>query len=351
MPDRIDWKLLDRYLSGEASDAERETVRVWLDGDPRRADVLETLRTRPMPRDDAAWNVDAAWQRLAPRLDGAPADAAPRVLPFEPARGPARRERWTFAPWRVAAAALLVATGALATWQYARRPTHEPTLGRPIVAQREFVAPNGSRAPITLSDGSRVILAAGSRLRHAGDYGARSRDVWLEGEGYFEVTHDAARPFRVHAGEAVAHDLGTRFVVRAYPELAQVEVLVAEGRVSLRQDRPAADSALLSAGMLGRLERGAAVPTVQQQVDTSAYVGWTRGALVLRGVTLADALPRLERWYDVDLAVGDSALAARRVSASFQDATLDEVLDALTLALGARVTRSGRTITFHATAR
>ncbi len=79
--------------------------------------------------------------------------------------------------------------------------------------------------------------------------------MWLEGEGYFEVTHDARRPFRVHAGDALTEDLGTRFVVRAYPELAAVDVAVAEGVVSLRRHPPrgtrgagAGDSAVIRAG-------------------------------------------------------------------------------------------------------
>ena len=81
---------------------------------------------------------------------------------------------------------------------------------------------------------ARVTLNAGSRLRWRADYGARTREVQLEGEGYFEVRHDGARPFRVHAPGAVAEDLGTRFTVRAYPEGSGVEVAVAEGRVALR---------------------------------------------------------------------------------------------------------------------
>ena len=72
---------------------------------------------------------------------------------------------------------------------------------------------------------------------------------------------------------------------------------------------------------------------------------WTGGSLVLEGLTLTDALPQLERWYDVTITVADSSLARRRVQARFHDETLPQVLDALSLALGAQWQQSGRTIT------
>jgi transmembrane sensor len=210
---------------------------------------------------------------------------------------------------------------------------------------REMVTPNGARSTFTLDDGSRVTLNAGSRLQWAADFGARARDVYLQGEAYFAVTHDAARPFRVHARGAVAHDLGTRFTVRAYPELPRVEVVVAEGSVSLRRNRgETRDSAILAAGQLGRIG-DTGPPTIESNVAVERWTAWTGGSLVLDGLTLAEALPQLDRWYDARIVVVDSALARRRVTARFHDETLPQMLDALTLALGARWRQSGRSIT------
>jgi transmembrane sensor len=232
---------------------------------------------------------------------------------------------------------------------------------------RELVAPRGSRTTDTLPDGSRVTLHAGSRLRYAAALGATAgaRDVELEGEGYFEVTHDARRPFRVRAGEALAQDLGTRFVVRAYPELDEVEVVVEEGLVSLHRvqaptrgatptvARPAAsaDSAVLRPGQLGRLARRGGAPTVEPAGDLSRWTGWRTGTLALDGGTLDQALPRFERWYDVDVVLADQRLASRQVVARFRNESLPQALDQLALVLGARYTRAGRTVTFHARTR
>ena len=68
---------------------------------------------------------------------------------------------------------------------------------------------------------------------------------------------------------------------------------------------------------------------------------------MLDGLTLEEALPQLERWFDVEIRVADPALASRRIFARFRDETLTQVLDALSLALGTRYDRSGRVVTLH----
>jgi transmembrane sensor len=239
------------------------------------------------------------------------------------------------------AAGVVLVVGALA-WRMLAGPA---SIGTGALAVREVVTPNGSRNTFTLDDGSRVTLNAGSRLRWAPDFGARTRDVHLEGEAYFVVTHDTTRPFRVHVRGGVAHDLGTRFTVRAYPELPQIEVAVAEGAVSLRRDTIAAtDSAIVRAGQLGRLSESG-VPVVEVDVAMDHWTAWTAGSLVLDGLTLAEAVPRIERWYDATITIADPRLANRHVSARFTHETLPQMLDALTLALGARWQQSGRSIT------
>jgi ferric-dicitrate binding protein FerR (iron transport regulator) len=346
--DRPDWQTIDRYLAGEASPEEEAAVVAWTARAPANAAALEALHARFAARDDAAWDVEAAWGRVRGRM--AAGDEGARVLPLDRARGGgggAARGRRRVA-WRVAAA-LVVAAAGLGTWRAATRGG--PGGGAAVADVTELVAPPGRHLSAPLPDGSRVTLHAGSRLRYAAGLGARGRprDVTLDGEAYFEVTHDAARPFRVRARHAVAEDLGTRFVVRAYAEAPSVEVVVAEGVVALRR-APArgapddAPGAVLRRGQLGRLA-AAGAPTVEPAEDVDRLTGWTAGTLALDG-TLADALPRLERWYDVDVVLADPRLASRRVTARFRDEPLPQALDALAIALGATYTRSGRTVTF-----
>ena len=333
MPEPLDWQLIDRYLAGEASPDEVADVRSRAQADPVWAQALELLRADVAKRSPRQWDTDLAWTRVRPRLTAEPELPAVRSQVVR-----------TNTRWRIAAS-LLVVAGSLATWQIASRlRSRAPNASVAAAAMNEIVTPSGSRNTITLGDGSRVTLNAGSRLRWAHDFGTASRDVYLDGEAYFVAAHDPARPFRVHARDAVAHDLGTRFTVRAYPELPNVEVVVTEGAVSLRHDRPAADSAILATGQLGRLG-ASGPPTVESNVSVERWTAWTGGSLVLDGLTLTEAIPQLERWYDAKITVTDPRLAERHVSARFHDETLPQMLDALALALGARWQQSGRTVT------
>jgi transmembrane sensor len=339
MPKPLDWQLIDRYLAGEASPDEVADVRSRAQADPVWAQALELLRADFAERSRRQWDTDLAWTRMRPRL------TAEQELPTVRSQAAGTRVplHGITTRWRIAAS-LLVVAGSLATWQIVSRLRSRVPNASVAVAMNEIVTPSGSRNTITLGDGSRVTLNAGSRLRWPQDFGTASRDVYLDGEAYFVATHDPARPFRVHARDAVAHDLGTRFTVRAYPELPNVEVVVSEGAVSLRHDRPAADSAILATGQLGRLG-ASGPPTVESNVAVERWTAWTGGSLVLDGLTLTEAIPQLERWYDAKFTITDPRLAERHVSARFHDETLPQMLDALALALGARWQQSGRTVT------
>lgn len=321
-----DWKAIDRYLAGDASPDEQRAVRDWAATDPSRAEMLRQLRAAHADPAREGWDTDAAWAKLSARMRSGPR----RSLPASPT--------WYASPLaRIAAAVLLIAGG------YATVQQLKPGDSRSAV----LTAPNGQRITATLGDGSRLVLNAGSRLRYARDIARSSRDVYLEGEAYFEVTHDSRRPFRVHANGGVAHDLGTRFTVRAYPEMMRIEVAVAEGRVSLRRDQETpTDSVVVEPGQLGLLT-AADRPAIVSGADVAAYIGWTTGTLILENVTLGEAIPQLERWFDLDITVPDSTLRARRVFVRFRDETATQALDALSLALGARHEREGRTVTLH----
>ena len=335
MTEPLDPHLIDRYLAGEATPGELATIEAQRQADPAWAAALDALAAEFARQPTTRWKTDAAWSRIQPAIGngGAPVRRIPRISHTASRSAPASQ-------WLIAAA-LLLAVGAT-TWRVATRG-RGPNLDATKLAN-EIVTPNGARNTLTLGDGSRVTLNAGSRLRWNNDFGARTRDVYLDGEAYFVVTHDAPRPFRVHARGAIAHDLGTRFTVRAYPELPQLEVVVAEGSVSLRHDRgEAPDSAVLGAGQLARL--GASwPPTIESNVVVERWTAWTNGSLVLEGLTLKEALPQLERWYDAKITLADPRLAERRLTARFHDETLPQMLDALTLALGAKWEQHGRSI-------
>jgi transmembrane sensor len=332
MSDDLDWKVLDRYLAGDASPAEAANARAWLAASPERRQLADALSDRSTPR--AVVDVDAAWQRVASRtVEG-------------PSRRQALRRRvvaWRATPWLAAAAIVVIAVSITVQRGQDRAPSPRTTIAHST--WREIETPRGSHVAIDLPDGSTVKLNAGSRLRF--DSTGRGRDVYLRGEGYFVVKHNASRPFVVHANGASIRDVGTRFVVRAYDGEAGTMVVVAEGAVSLRRDvADISDSVTATEGMLARLTSSGSLATAT--VDPSRYLAFTDGRLVLDGVTLATALPMIERWYDVDIKLADSLLATRQVTAEFHGETASEAMRALSIALDLDVSANGKSFVIGA---
>lgn len=151
--------------------------------------------------------------------------------------------------------------------------------------------PRGGEFQLTLEDGSRVWLNAGSRLRYPVAFGKEERRVELEGEAYFEVEHEEGRPFRVEVGGELVEVLGTAFDVKAYPGERRYTTLVS-GRVKVRSDE--GKEVVLAPGEWRVAdEEGWQVETV----DVEKVTSWRKGMFVLEDQTLEEVMDQLERWY------------------------------------------------------
>jgi ferric-dicitrate binding protein FerR (iron transport regulator) len=228
-------ELLDRYLAGECSEDEVAKVRRYLMARPDTALALRKLLggldhedTRPRAPDAAA-----SWGALRRRLHASEhtVPPPPRARHDTPTHGsrrhfaaliPRSRVPWWRGPVAASVVFLLLAS-ALVTFDRRTRPA---PVAPPAPQPRTFATGNGDRAELKLTDGTRIRMAPATRLRVAADYGVDRRDVYLEGEAYFDVVHDEQRPFTVFAGNASAQDLGTQFTVRSYADDGAVQVVV-----------------------------------------------------------------------------------------------------------------------------
>lgn len=335
--------LLAEYLAGECTDDDARQIERWVAQDPAnraRVDELRAIYQAPWP--PSAPDIDAMWAgvRRTMRTDRARSAEFGRAFRTE-------RRRWWRAPVAVAATVLLAVGAALTIDRIATNPPAAPA----TEPMREYATPRGQRATLQLSDGTNLVLAADSRLRVPASYGHGVREVYLEGEALFEVTHDSTRPFRVHAKDAVTQVLGTRFDVRAYPEDSAVAVAVAEGAVALGRAEPLeagelAQGVVLRRGELGTLASDGRVTTATGAMVAS-YLAWAEGRLHFVETPLPEVVRTLGRWYDLDVRLGAPALAARTLTAEFAAQSAEELLAALAIALDARVVRSGKTVTLH----
>lgn len=358
----IDWDLITRYLGGACTPSERGRVERWLAESPRHRSVADALRALAADGDAKAppvWKAavakairdKAAALRPITSPEPPPPGAPGRAAPARPRLAIAHRRRTFFEVW-IAATFLLVVGGTLLGPRLLRMSATRPVSSLP---ERVLSTARGQRLALRLPDGTAVSLAPGSRLRIAPGFGASERMVSLEGEAAFTVTHDAGRPFTVHTARAVARDLGTRFVVRAYSGDSSTDVVVADGLVAVARapapergtaaragGRPRAspDSLVLARGERARLTDDGRVEHARG-VELDPYFAWSEGRLVFRDTPLREAAARLGRWYDADVRVASPAVGARPLTASVLDEPIGDVLSLIAATLDLTLTRDG----------
>jgi ferric-dicitrate binding protein FerR (iron transport regulator) len=222
-----------------------------------------------------------------------------------------------------AAAATLLAMGYYAAGIRSKAPGSESL-------PDEFVAGRQEATTARLSDGTIVRLAPESRLRLTGQRGGR--DVWLDGRGYFAVSHRDSEPFRIRtvAGEVAV--LGTRFDVEV--DRGNLRIVVVEGRVALT----AGDRRIeVGAGEMGMIRQGTALPPIKVG-DVLSMVDWVGDFLAFQSTPLSTAALEIGRRFGVRVVVTDSALTNRTITTSFMNQSLEEVLQVVCAVALARCT-------------
>lgn len=156
--------------------------------------------------------------------------------------------------------------------------------------------PKGSRpVDMTLSDGSRVWLNAGSSVTYPVTFIGKERKVSIDGEAYFEVAHDAQKPFIVTKGEMETRVLGTHFNIKAYDEENEIRVTLLEGSVFIKNN---ASGNILKPGQQALVKNGI---KVDSDVDLEAVMAWKNGRFIFQGSGTEETLREIARWYDVEL--------------------------------------------------
>jgi transmembrane sensor len=180
----------------------------------------------------------------------------------------------------------------------------------------------GEKLTTYLPDGTKVFLNADSRITYTKDFGSDLREVTLNGEAFFEVVHNAEKPFVVHTEQASTRVLGTSFNVKNISD-QRLEVTLVEGKVNVISSR--GESAVLKPNQQAIIESQSALITTKE-VETDRFVDWKNNTLRFEQVTLQEAVNTLQTWYDVTITVQNPSLAKCMITATYQDESLENVL-------------------------
>ncbi len=159
--------------------------------------------------------------------------------------------------------------------------------------------PRKGQYKTVLPDGTVVWLNAESSLKYPTQFTTKERNVELHGEGYFDVAHDASKPFTVVSKGQHVKVLGTKFNINSYENEPAILTTLISGSVELTNTLNDT-SVKLKPGQQGKLNTLSAIFSVEN-VDTEVYTAWTSNDFQFNGTPLKEVLKQLERWYDIDV--------------------------------------------------
>lgn len=297
----------------------------WREDDQLRLDqwIAESVHHRV-----AFLRLNRAWQS-ADRLQ-ALREQPSAVCP----RPPVAVKRWRAAPWfpRMAAA-VLVAVVAVSPWRSGQSQTTAV----------------GERKTLSLSDGSQLTLNTATRLRT--EVVRERRRVWLDwGEAYFDIAHDAERPFEIISGDQRVVVRGTRFTLRRVGSDLQVSVFQGQVQVSSGKSAPV----LLSAGAaVVAVAADASSPSKivpQPPKQMSSAQSWLEGKLVFDRVPLADAAAQFNRYNRKHLRIADDKAAQMLIGGTFGATNVEAFARLLESSFGLEVVTEDQVITVRSAA-
>jgi len=300
--------LIEKYQDGTCTDAERQELEQWYTSYNHEATLEELLNEKEQGelKDEL---LAAIRQEILEK------EQSPVPMPVP------RKHMLGF--WRSVAAVLLCTGLSYAMYKW----LHTPVKTSPEVLFVEVVTPKGKTMEMVLPDSSKVWLNAGSKLKYAKHFDNKMREVYLDGEAFFDVKQEANRSFIVYSGEVATQVLGTSFNVSNYPGNEVVAVTVLQGKVRVAQREKELGIVLPDQQVSYNTLTGT---VMHEKINAAELSSWKDGWLIFKEQSFQDIAAQLQRKFDITIEINDPALARCRFTASFAPNTnLAKVLNLL----------------------
>lgn len=319
-----------KYIAGQATDKEILMVRQWIaeskENEESYVRLYETWHNS-LYADPGMIDTESAYKKFISGTIN---------------KGAIRNKSWRFGKWYKYAAAAIVVLVCVALL------IHVPVRDtKPSSVWKIVKVPNGVKKRITLADGTRVWINAGSNLKYRRDFGRTSRTVYLKGEAYFDIAHNGSHiPFLVQTQHFVIRDIGTVFNVKAYEDGSLFETAVFKGKVSvegkLSKDPLENSRVFLKEKQVVKINQGKEASRIEEKPESGVveaghrnineiikvvevapaeieeYNGWKDDILVFNDDTFLQIARILERRYDVKIAFSDEGLKDYKYNGSFR---------------------------------
>ena len=200
----------------------------------------------------------------------------------------------------------------------------------------ETIAPRGQKSQIVLTDGTKVWLNSDTKIKYPGNFSKNQRDVYLDGEAFFEVSKNAHQPFIVHTSGVNVKVLGTKFNVKAYADENQIETSLFEGKVNLLLNDPLSTQPVEKEVKPGQSFAYSKTghQLVANKFPQDEINGWKKNQLIFKDDTFGNLVRKVERWYDVKVVYDEKQFNDRRLTVElYEDERLERLMDIISLAL------------------
>jgi transmembrane sensor len=366
--DRI-WILLTRKLSGEATQTELDELSLLVDTIPQGSATVEKITDiwQSSPTHDADF-MEATYLAHLERIKeyGVELSGNEPVLEAETLTENTGSRRW-FSFKGIAV--VVFATLLLSTLWFTLSSRSASDKGPGKEELSEVKTTRGARSKIKLPDGSDVWLNAGSKLNYNKDFETGKREVFLTGEAFFDVVHDAGRPFFIHTAAINIKVLGTQFNVKAYEEDVTTETSLLRGSVEVwlaadtakkyilkPNEKLVLSNKVLTVNTNEKMARGPNIvftPEIKNvsflpdDAKTNIESSWTRNILSFEDELFSEVAKKMERWYDVTVVFKNKRWENEFMSGAFENESLEQAMKALKFSTRFNYTIEGKTITIQ----
>ena len=320
---KVDYDLLAKYFAGETSARESAAVRSW--ADESTENQMQFAEMKFMWADTQAMkNID---QLELPDVD---VESALNKVKSKPSAQPkphmkvVKSSNFNFFLRIAAGLALLVGAG----WFVMNNLNQQPA-NIELAATEEVIDQ-------TLSDGSSIKLNQGAKITYPEKFAANTRTVELEGEAFFDVKPDAEKPFIVEAGEATIKVLGTSFNIKSHEGVDSTLVHVESGKVLLYFGD---SQVMLTKGMTGVFYKKTKKVAILDK-NSPDHSFWRNRNLSFKRTDLTAAVSKLNNLYNANIRLEINDLSNCTLTVDFENKTINEILDIISLTLDLEVLRS-----------
>ena len=305
----MDYSIINKYLAGEASEAEVQEVFQWIDSDSEnRIEFIQYKKLWALTSKTTG-DQDENWNTLSSKL----------AIP--------RKHLNTVNYWMLAAGFLLV-FGLGMLMQYILPQKSQEQFS--YLAETRIEVPLGQMSNVVLPDGTAVLLNSGTTLVYSGKFNSGERTVSLEGEAFFDVTKDQAHPFVIKTNLLDFKVYGTSFNIQAYPEDKVINTTLVEGSLGIIGK---------SGSEITRLVPGENATYSEDDrkllvgnVNLEMYTSWKDGLVTFRNEKLKDIARKIERWYNVEIVIKNARLGEELyIGTILKNKPVDQILEVFSL--------------------